>query len=208
MRPAWWSVLWLLSLAVAGYALSLALLPSFRAASPLATQLMSVWPVIAFTHFAGGGVALAVGTAQFVQRIRARRPAVHRWLGRLYVVCVLCSGSAGLFMALRSEAGDIARAGFGTLAIAWLWSTVQAYRAIRNRQVALHRAWMFTSFALTLAAVTLRIYLPLSQLAGWPFAIAYPAIAWLCWVPNLGIAAWLAPVPVVKKGTLTGPSLD
>jgi hypothetical protein len=41
-----------------------------------------------------------------------------------------------------------------------------------------------------LAAVTLRLYLPLAALGGIPFEEAYPAIAWLCWVPNLVAAEW------------------
>ena len=49
---------------------------------------------------------------------------------------------------------------------------------------------MVRSYALTLAAVTLRIYLPASQVAGVSFTIAYPVIAWLCWVPNLLLAQW------------------
>ena len=36
--------------------------------------------------------------------------------------------------------------------------------------------------------MTLRIYVPVSQIAGAPFAIAYPMIAWLGWVPNMLIA--------------------
>ena len=48
-----------------------------------------------------------------------------------------------------------------------------------------HRAWMIRSYSLTFAAVMLRIYLPISLAAGVPFDIAYPAIAWLCWVPNV-----------------------
>jgi hypothetical protein len=54
----------------------------------------------------------------------------------------------------------------------------------------LHRAWMLRSYALTFAAVTLRIWLPLSQIAGIPFQEAYAAIAWLCWVPNLVVVEW------------------
>ncbi len=53
------------------------------------------------------------------------------------------------------------------------------------------RVWMIRSYALTFAAVTLRIWLPLSQVAGLPFAQAYPAIAWFCWVPNLIVVEWL-----------------
>ncbi|WP_250637311.1 DUF2306 domain-containing protein [Stenotrophomonas rhizophila] len=47
------------------------------------------------------------------------------------------------------------------------------------------------NFSLTLAAVTLRIYLPSSMVLGIPFDIAYPIIAWLCWLPNLLLAEWL-----------------
>ena len=51
---------------------------------------------------------------------------------------------------------------------------------------------MIHNFALTFAAVTLRIYVPAAIVAGVAFATAYPVIAWLCWVPNLLIAAWIA----------------
>jgi len=44
---------------------------------------------------------------------------------------------------------------------------------------------MVRNFALTFAAVTLRLWLPASIASGVPFELAYPAVAWLCWVPNL-----------------------
>jgi hypothetical protein len=44
---------------------------------------------------------------------------------------------------------------------------------------------MVRNFALTFAAVTLRVWLPAGTAAGVPFAVAYPVVAWLCWVPNL-----------------------
>ena len=51
---------------------------------------------------------------------------------------------------------------------------------------------MVRSFALTFAAVTLRLYLGVSGASGVPFAVAYPLIAWACWVPNLVVAElWL-----------------
>jgi Predicted membrane protein (DUF2306) len=49
---------------------------------------------------------------------------------------------------------------------------------------------MIRSYALCLAAVTLRIYLPPSLMAGIPFEAVYPAIAWFCWVSNLVVAEW------------------
>lgn len=50
---------------------------------------------------------------------------------------------------------------------------------------------MIRSYTLCLAAVTLRVYLPIAEAAGIPFESAYPAITWLCWVPNLVAAEWL-----------------
>jgi hypothetical protein len=46
---------------------------------------------------------------------------------------------------------------------------------------------MVYSFALTFAAVSLRVQVPLAQVAGIPEAIAYPIIAWSCWLPNLAV---------------------
>jgi hypothetical protein len=50
---------------------------------------------------------------------------------------------------------------------------------------------MVRSFSLTLGAVTLRIYLPVSLALGVPFEVAYPIIAWAAWVPNLMVGEWL-----------------
>ena len=91
----------------------------------------------------------------------------------------------------------MAHFGFGMLAVVWLAATATAYAHIRARRIAAHRAWMLRSYALTLAAVTLRIYLPASQMLGVSYDAAYPAIAWLCWVPNLIVVEWfLLPRPL------------
>jgi uncharacterized membrane protein len=140
-------------------------------------------------HIAGAATALLVGPLQFVPRIRQRRP-VHRWLGRIYVVGCLIGGVGGLVAAFGSTAGPIATAGFGSLAVAWIVTNVQGWRMARARRFDVHRAWMIRSFALTFAAVTLRLYLPLIPLTGAPFVDGYRAISFLCWIPNL-IAAEL-----------------
>jgi uncharacterized membrane protein len=111
-------------------------------------------------------------------------------MGRMYMMAILSGGSAGLLLAFFSLGGMLAHVGFGLLAILWVTTTVMAFLAVRRGDLVVHQRWMTRSFALTLAAVTLRIYLPLSQAAGVPFAIAYPIIAWACWVPNLLVAEW------------------
>ena len=91
-------------------------------------------------------------------------------------------------MATHATGGLWARLGFGLLALAWLYSGVRAYLAARGGAFVVHRRWMVRNFSLTLAAVTLRLYLPSALVAGVAFEQAYPVIAWLCWVPNLILA--------------------
>jgi hypothetical protein len=51
---------------------------------------------------------------------------------------------------------------------------------------------MVRNFALTLAAVTLRLYMPLMlAILHWPFPRTYIIVAWLCWLPNFVIAEWM-----------------
>jgi hypothetical protein len=50
---------------------------------------------------------------------------------------------------------------------------------------------MVRNFALTFAAVTLRLWLPASIAVSIPGELAYQVIAWLCWVPNLLVAELL-----------------
>lgn len=75
--------------------------------------------------------------------------------------------------------------------MSWLFASSAAYRAIRSKDIDSHERWMTRSYALTFAAVTLRIWLPLSMIAGLEFVFAYRIISFLCWVPNLLIAEML-----------------
>jgi uncharacterized membrane protein len=136
-------------------------------------------------HAGFAATALIVGPWQFVGRLRRARPRLHRRMGTFYIACCLCAGAAGMVLAFGTTAGPVATAGFGLLALAWLFTTTKAWGLARARDFVRHRRWMMRSFALTLAAVTLRLYLPLAFAMGLPYAQAYPAIAFLCWVPNL-----------------------
>lgn len=141
------------------------------------------------THVFASVVAVALGPLQFATRLRAARPRLHRWTGRVYLgLGVLVGGVAGFYMAFHAFAGPIAQLGFGLLALAWLYTGLRAYLAIRRGDVASHRRWMVRNFALTLAAVTLRLWLPGLIISGLEFETAYRAVAWLCWVPNVLLA--------------------
>jgi uncharacterized membrane protein len=139
-------------------------------------------------HVAAGAMALVIGPWQFVTRTRIVWKGLHRWFGRVYAVACLTGATAGLILAFGTVQGPIARSGFAGLALAWLITTAMAWIRVRGGDYAAHRRWMIRSFALTLAAVTLRIYLPIPPGLGYDFDTGYRLISWLCWVPNLLLA--------------------
>jgi uncharacterized membrane protein len=188
MKTLGWLVMALLAFAVASYAFAMLLVPEFR--PELVRALLAERPIAAHAHFMGGAVALVAGAFQLSSWLRNRFLGIHRWLGRLYMLAVVGGGIAALVLAPHSFGGLVANLGFGLLGVCWISSTLNAYRHIRLGNLSRHRSWMIRSYSLTLAAVTLRLYLPSSQLAGISMTVAYPAIAWLCWVPNLLVAEW------------------
>lgn len=153
-----------------------------------------------FAHVGLAPVALALLPLQFWKGLRMRRPALHRWLGRIYAMAILCAGVGSILMALGTKAGPVASVGFLLLGVAWITSTALAVWHIRNRRVSEHRAWMIRSAALTFAAVTLRLEMPiLAMTVG--LDVGYPMVAWLCWVPNILIAEWMLP----RDGRMSRP---
>lgn len=146
-------------------------------------------------HVVGAATALLVGAFQFLPGSPGRGGR-HRWRGRVYVVGCLAGGGAGLMLALGSTAGPVAGLGFGGLAVAWIAVNLLGWRAARAGDFAAHRRWMIRSWALTLAAVTLRLYLPLLGPLGIPFLDGYRAISFLAWIPNLVIAELHLSIPV------------
>lgn len=196
-RPWGLVLLIALSVPIALYGLAFSFVeqanPEFR------DRLFSL-PGYAYVHFIGSGFALLVGGFQFSAGLRRRYLGLHRWLGRSYLLACLAGGVGGLGLATISYGGPPTHTGFGLLAVLWLYAGACAYQAIRGGDVAAHRRWMVRSFALTFAAVTLRVELGLlSGVLGWSFHDAYLTVAWLCWVPNLVVAEWWLvsrPLPV------------
>ncbi len=179
-----------MAVGVAAYGAA-AMLLSLSGQLPSMTHHFPDRTITAAVHFGVGGFVLLIGPFQFLPRLRANKPALHRWSGRLYVAGCLGSGVAALLLAPDAITGGIAQAGFTLLALFWIVTTSMALVKALQKKFAEHRRWMIRSYALTLAAVTLRIYLPSSFALDIPFETAYPIISFACWVPNAIIAEWL-----------------
>jgi uncharacterized membrane protein len=192
-----WGVITALAFIFVGYAVGLLWLPDWRP-SFLHARIADA-PLAVFGHIAASAVALAFGPFQLSTRLRARRLQLHRWMGRVYIISVLVGGISAISLATMSMGGVPAHVGFGLLGVLWVLTAVVAYQRIKVYDIADHRRWMIRSYSLAFAAVTLRIYLPIAVSAmRIPFDQAYPAVAWLCWVPNLIVTEWwvLRKVPV------------
>lgn len=201
-----WIVFAFLSIGI-GFYPAMYLIVDMKANGLLASKspelLTSIYYNIGFyTHIFLGGIALLSGWSQFSKKWRQKYVNTHRTLGKTYIISVLLSGFSGLYIAFYANGGMTAKLGFGILAILWLYTTLIAYKSIRNKNFIKHQKWMIRSYALCFAAVTLRIWLPLLPvILKLDFNQAYPIVSWLCWVPNLLFAEFLirkTSVPSIK----------
>ena len=162
--------------------------PAVFLPSQVAAYLAHVGPLL--LHVGGGVTALAVGPWQFWSSLRTRHPAVHRAMGRVYLVAVAAAAAGGLLLAPLSLGGPLAHLGFGVLAVLLLLTSGAALVSILRRRIEAHRAWMFRSFALIFAAVTFRAWLGLAA-TGLPFDQVYAVGAWTSWLIDLLVAQLL-----------------
>lgn len=177
------------------------------------------WPVqIAFyTHIIFAGLTLALGPWQFARKLRGRHPRVHRAIGRIYMICIAFGAVAAFVMSFFNSTGIVGFFGFSTLSVLWAWTAWKGYRAARDRDFRSHQAWMIRNFALTYAAVTLRLWLGTLIGVQLPFvhgdnvfdqiwANAYNVLPFLCWLPNIVIAEWMIKRRNLPSLTLVDPA--
>ena len=150
---------------------------------------LSTYRLSFYAHIFPSLLILAAGLTQFSKFLLRKLPILHVWIGRIYVIFVLIiSAPAALFMSFFAEGGTIAKIGFITLSIIWWLATFMGYWKIRNRNINSHKTWMIRSYALTLSAVSLRVfqYLNSAYLFYEPISF-YTFLSWFSWVGNLMI---------------------
>ncbi|RYD21440.1 MAG: DUF2306 domain-containing protein [Verrucomicrobiaceae bacterium] len=151
------------------------------------------WEAAFWVHVFTSMLPLLAGFTQFAPRLLRRWPAVHRSMGRVYVISVcFITGPASLVMGFYANGGITSRIAFITLALLWLGTTAMGWRTALKRDWQMHREWMIRSYALTLSAITLRAwkYSIVLALAPPPMDV-YRVVAWLGFVPNVLVAEWL-----------------
>jgi uncharacterized membrane protein len=148
------------------------------------------YQVAFFTHVYTSMFALIAGFTQFSLRFRTKNKEIHRLFGKVYIIVILAlSGPSGLIMGIFANGGITSQIAFVLLAILWWWFTFKAFSLVKRGDILHHREFMIRSFALTLSAVTLRLWkLGITNTFDVKPMDAYRLVAWLGWIPNLIIA--------------------
>jgi hypothetical protein len=110
-------------------------------------------------HFAAGGIILILGSIQLIDTVRSRYPAVHRWIGRVYVTACLFAAVGGLaFIAVKGTIGGLVmNIGFGLYGVLMFISAIQTYRHAVARNLDQHRIWALRLYALAIGSWLYRI---------------------------------------------------
>jgi len=161
-------------------------------------------------HFAAGGIILALGCIQFVQWLRSRYPAVHRWIGRVYVIAAFVAGIGGItfIVAKGTIGGTIMDVGFSIYGMLTAAAAVETYRHARARRLDIHRAWAMRLFALAIGSWLYRMeygfWLLLTHGAGHTKDFSGPfdkVMVFFFYVPNLLVVEALIRTPRASMST-------
>ena len=112
---------------------------------------------------------------------------LHRNAGKIYILLLLIfSAPAGIYMGVFANGGFFAKTSFVILGSLWWFTTFKAYQFAKQKKFTLHKQWMWRSFALTLSAITLRMWKVIIVYLFHPNPMdVYQIIAWLGWIPNI-----------------------
>lgn len=117
----------------------------------------------------------------------------HRNAGKIYIFLILLfAAPSGIYMGIFANGGFISKISFVILGSLWWFSTFKAYQLARQKKFKEHKQWMWRSFALTISALTLRIWKVIIVYLFHPNPMdVYQIIAWLGWVPNILLIEYL-----------------
>lgn len=153
---------------------------------------IGVWKLAFYVHVFTGIVALLAGFTQFLPVSPGGWTKLHRYAGRVYAWGILVVNfPAGFVLAVYANGMLSSKIAFIILDSLWAWFTWKGVMAAKQRRFALHQEFMVRSYALTLSAITLRLWkIVLAGVLAADPELLYRIDAWLGFVPNLLLAEW------------------
>lgn len=117
----------------------------------------------------------------------------HQNSGKVYIFLILFfAAPSGIYMGIFANGGIYSKISFVILGVLWWFSTYKAYPLARDKKFKQHKQWMWRSFALTVSAITLRMWKVIIVYLFHPNPMdVYQIIAWLGWIPNILLIEYL-----------------
>lgn len=154
-----------------------------------------------YIHISSSLVAIFAGLWQFWPFLHRKYPKLHRQLGKTYILAILLlAAPSGLVLGYYANAGLPAKTGFMLQSILWWVLTFLAWWEIKKQRWLAHTDMMIRSFAVTLAAMSLRTesYAMYYFFHTKPIE-TYVTVTWLSWVGNFLIAEMLVYIGLGKR---------
>lgn len=147
----------------------------------------TIWRPTFYLHVISGMAVILIGPFQFIKKFRNNNLILHRLLGKIYAYGILLiAAPTGLIMAFYAEGGTPSTIAFLIMSAGWFYTTIMAVVRVKQKKIKEHQKWMYRSYALSFAAVTLRLLVPTMSYwtdLGDEFIIV--STAWLSWMINL-----------------------
>lgn len=152
------------------------------------------WRCSFYIHVFASPVVIFTGLVQFNRFSIHRMPKLHRVLGMIYIVTLIfIAAPSGFLMGLYANGSYPTQISFTVLSLLWMFTTVMAYRKVKQKDYVSHGRWMIRSYALTLSAISLRFFTFLIGYFNIPLypTEAYIVVSYSSWIVNLLLAEWL-----------------
>lgn len=142
-------------------------------------RAMSVFLV---PHAILGFIALVVGPFQFSTTLRKKNLALHRRLGKIYIIAILLAFPFAVLININYPIPG-AKITFVMenmiQASVWAFTAAMAWVAAAKRQITLHKMWVARSYGITLVFVLSRIYNPMQFFINKPDINDFTHFLWL-----------------------------
>lgn len=148
------------------------------------------WRYAFYLHILSSVFVLLAGATQFSGHFLKNYRKAHRLIGKSYVFIILViSGPGALIMSFYANGTVVAKSSFVILSLLWVSFTALAFYFALKKNFVAHRKFMIRSYALTLSAITLRLYaLIIPHITHMDGRDEYSLIAWTSWTINLLVA--------------------
>lgn len=159
---------------------------------------LPLYPGWAGSHLAASAVFTGLVLLQLWPRLRARRPALHRAIGRATAVIGVVMAASGIAIAYTAPGRPVSELIFmSVFGLAYCAFLALGVRAALGRDFAGHQAWMVRMVATAFTPITQRlVFPPLAATIGIDgtdtFWQLFTSAAWIAWALNMAVAeTWL-----------------